>query len=76
MSGEARAMLLAGLRPVPDLSAVRCRARLLEMFVISVADKLAGNGKENKPGILLFCVRHADIGSRWELTACGAISAA
>ena len=56
--------VLGGLMPVPDLSAVRYLARLLEIFVIAVANILAEDGSECKLRILSPHVHEADSGAR------------
>ena len=59
--------VLGGLMLVPDLPAVRCRARLWEMFGIPAAHMLAENGRECKPHILSTHVHQAGMRARGEM---------
>ena len=59
--------VIGDLMPVPDLSALRCRAWLLEMFAIPVTDMPAENGNECKPDILSTLAYQADTIARGDM---------
>ena len=69
MVGEVvrRLQMLTRLMPVPDLSAMWCRPRLLEIFVTSIADMLAENGKQRQATYPVTHAHQADVRARGEM---------